>query len=632
MLGSAALRSPSIRRHLPALIFVLVAVLRVALTVAAGAPYPKGPRSDENVYLELAWNLFSFGEYGSRVSVTYPPLYPMFVAPFFGIDSNTQRFAALYAAQAALGSLALLALLRPFSDLFGRPRAWIVLAVLQALSGSVTMARTAQSEPLFIVLLTLSVGVAYRLWQEPRFGPAFVLGLLTGLAITTRRTALVMPVAITLLLLQDLWEGRGKAIRPTTLRAAALLLGGAVGLSPEWIASHLHGGHITPYSEGVAANHMSAVTDAVRGWSQLLLALRVSARQLAYLNFVTLGAPLVLGLLLVGRRAELRPRLPEAVQRVGAFVLWLALGLAALSSMHILRYWFSVWPRAGWDVYPRYLDPVEVPLVAGAALVAGWALKEATAETAEGGHWSRRALPWFGWGALLAMIPGPTLRPRGGRLSWIDVLIDHWPRPAAAMAFFVVCLAVVALSLWVWRRGRWSSWRGAGLAALLSWLIVPQTLWVWLRNGFEVPPPPALLRHKDLLADPDRPLAVVVAKVGAFSRHYYEPAFRSDHPVWFLSKDEVAPWLREKPDGYVLTFKGDPTPGGSPRARIGSWRLWDAARWTATGARPESTQVPGSDPAQPAPAESAEPPAPPNTLDPAGAAAAPGAEDEDDGR
>ena len=73
------------------LLFVVAVVAHLVAVVTLGKAAPGGLRADVNVYLELASNLWEHGEYGTRVSVTYPPLFPMLVAPFFAIESKDRK-------------------------------------------------------------------------------------------------------------------------------------------------------------------------------------------------------------------------------------------------------------------------------------------------------------------------------------------------------------------------------------------------------------------------------------------------------------------------------------------------------------------------------------------------------------
>ena len=179
-------------RALPPLLFALAVVAHVGLMVWLGNPWPGGLKSDGNVYLELAQNLWFHGEYGSRVAVTYPPLYPMMIAPTFAIAGNTARFAAIYALHALWIAGASLLLWPMLRDALGGRRAWLVLAGAQLLGGATIACFHPQTETLFTALLIAATGLTYLAFKAPSPGRWFALGLACGLALATRRMALAM--------------------------------------------------------------------------------------------------------------------------------------------------------------------------------------------------------------------------------------------------------------------------------------------------------------------------------------------------------------------------------------------------------------------------------------------------------
>ena len=82
---------------------------------------------------------------------------------------------------------------------------------------------------------------------------------------------------------------------------------------------------------------------------------------------------------------------------------------------------------------------------------------------------------------------------------------------------------------------------------------------LWVRLTSPVPDrSPPVLRLPALKKAPEAPLGVVVKMRGFGSRNYYLPAFRSDHPVWFLAPgEELRSWTESQSQGFVLVRKAD---------------------------------------------------------------------------
>jgi hypothetical protein len=127
----------------------------------------------------------------------------------------------------------------------------------------------------------------------------------------------------------------------------------------------------------------------------------------------------------------------------------------------------------------------------------------------------------------------------------------------APWALLIVAVPVMGAWALVWARRK----RGLRLLVvgfiLTSWILGGYSAW----GRFTKPLPdnrPGVLRVAALERQPDAPLAVVVRKRGFAARGYYLPAFRSDHPVWFVdSKAGLTGWLGEQQGGFVLVRKKD---------------------------------------------------------------------------
>jgi hypothetical protein len=203
---------------------------------------------DDGIYLALARSLAEGHGYhllylpGAPAAVTYPFLYPLFLAALWKVAPAFPGNVVLFGAANALllGLFAALLVLylrrRPAAD--GPTWAWAVLVAASAtVLPLVIVATVLFSEPLFLVLFVAAcwVGDAARDAAPGRraWALALVAGLLAGAAALTRSLGTVAVVAIPLSLLL--------ARRP---RAAALAAAAAAAcLAPWmlWVARH-HGG------------------------------------------------------------------------------------------------------------------------------------------------------------------------------------------------------------------------------------------------------------------------------------------------------------------------------------------------------------------------------------------------------
>lgn len=554
------------RRLGPVALFVLGVALHVVLALVLREPAPGGLRADENVYLELASTLWREGTYGPKVSITYPPGYPMVAAPTFALASNAARFAVLRVGQALALAAASLLLLPMLRAALGRGRAWAALGALQLVAGAVFHGVFAQSEALYVVLLVAATGLVWTAWARDRAVAWLGLGLVAGLSVATRRMGVVVPIAVAMLVVLDLLQTRDA--RAWTRRLVLLGLGLGAGLLPEALASSLHGDSISPYSEGAAGSHLKAGLTALETERGQRLAMRVAGAQIAWPLLTTAAAPLLVAIAWLDRRtAPVRPPTPTA--RVYAFTLLTLAGSTALTVLHILRYRLGTGNR-GWDLYPRYLDPHELPLLAvGVVAVAALVARGAR-------NW--RPLAW-GAGVLgLVSMAGQVARTRGGRMippvslqadGGLVGEIALWLIPGGAAAWCLLALLGIGLPP-LRRRLSPVLWLACALSA--GWLVSAH-MPTRLVRGHRPTTTPAVLKAPALTSNPRAPLGVVVYRPGPYGRGYYEPAFRSDHPVWFLAPDEATAWAAAHPDGFVLLHPDDKrSPPGLERiGRVAGW-------------------------------------------------------------
>lgn len=560
------------------MIFLVAVALHGWLLTELGRPWPGGLKADANVYLELAMNLWRDGVYGTRVAINYPPGYPIFIAPAFAVAENAARFGFIYFLHAVILGLCSLALLPAFHRQLGSRSAWIAVSALQFLGATTFLSYSTQTEPLFAALLVAATGMIWQAWDRPSFLRFAIVGFICGLALCTRRTALVLPVALAVLFVWDLVAAQ-RAGGPLPFgRGVALALGFLLGLFPEGLATFLAGIEIDTYGGNPVKGHLKAAVDGAGSMKGALWGLEITGRHLAYSMVVTMAAPVLIMQLLFSQRGR---GAPVALHRASAFALLTLLGLIAVTSLHILRDYLKA--LAFWQLYPRYVDPPEFALIAMALLALLWlrgvpaAGQEEPTSAAREPHWGwRMPVVVTALTLLTLVLCGPLERSRGTHYPRIKSLIS-WGVPEDAAPWFLLLVGFVSMGLLtlLWSR-RGTSWRG-WLAGFLiaSWLIGAGGGWKRLVS----PLPdhvPDVLRVSALESEPEAPLAVLVRRTGFAARSYYEPAFRSDHPVWFVrAGEELSTWLRDHPGGYVLVRRKD----GQLKGYKGLRRVAKTDRW-----------------------------------------------------
>ena len=532
-------------------VFLAAVTLHGLLSVKLGRPWPGGPRADANVYLELAMNLWRDGTFGTRVAIDYPPLYPLFIAPAFAIASNAARFAFIYFLHALLLGLCSLALVPPLQKQLGARRAWFCIAALQFLGATTFLGYSVQTEPLFASLIVAATGMVWQAWDRPSLRRWAVVGFICGLAVCTRRTGLVLPIALGLLWLADAVAAQRSGGSPPWKAGLAMAGGFAIGLLPELLAVVSGGGMIDTYGGNPVKGHLKAAADGVSSLQGIGWGLEIVGRHLAYVAVVTFGAPLAI-IALLARRASPAP-LP--LRRAASFILLVSLGLVAMTSLHILRDYFKA--LAFWDLYPRYVDPPELALVVVGLLSMLWL----RGEQEEDRPMARCLLgPGLAAGAVCAVLwlSGPVEKARGAHYPRPQTL-DDWGFSESIAPWFLLGVGLISMSGWVFLWAR----RKTGLRSLVlgflvaSWLVGAMGLWPRLTTS-PADRRPDVLQLPALERAPEAPLAVVVYKRGFTSRGYYWPAFRSDHPVWFVGpRAELSAWVREHESGFVLVRKKD---------------------------------------------------------------------------
>ena len=569
------------RDRAPVLLFVVAVLAHLGFALGVGQSAPAGRYQDVNVYLELAQNLWHEGFFGSRVNNRpYPPGYPMAIAPTFALSSNAARFAATYVLHTLWLALACLALLPMLRDALDRRRAWLALALLQGIAGASFTLLHAQSEAIYGPLLITAAGLLYTAFRDGRAATCIAAGVFVGLALATRRIGVVAPLSLVLVIAHDLVGAWRSGTDVPWRRAGALVFGVTLGLTPEVLGSVLSGGFIDAYPE-YTTGYAKASGQALVSLDNAVYTGRIAATQLAYYVLITLGAPVFIASFLWLRwRGAPTPDEPDAIglarQRTMQWVAYAALGTGALTTIHIVRHVFGSNVTEGFSTYPRYLDPLEIPMV-----VCGFVAAVSLARRDRGEAW--RTLSRFGLLATaFALAAGPWYRTRAGRLPPLRRLEEWGFGPVAPWMFAIACFVVLGLAWALWRARRAHTLGGLVAVVALSWGLSAHVPARWITKGVTRDAPARLLTSGPLQIEGEaRPPGLCVV-VDRQSRRFYKLAFRTEHRVWFTTPKEIAECVEERGADWVVTrAKGRwaPTPGRAPDVTgkpvtAGKWQAW----------------------------------------------------------
>ena len=385
------------------------AAVAVALTLRATAHYGPGAEPDSVTYLAAAHHLRAgdgFADIDGSPLTLFPPVFPAAVAvlEWFGLAplSGARILNAVM-----LGVLVVLAAVWA-RRISGSPGLGAVVAVVVALSTPmVTMAANALSEPVGIVA---SVACLLFLTEALRSDDGklrwpVLAGLAAAVACLTRYASIVLfPVGVVALLARP----GGRRGRARTRSLATFLAAGGVPLAA-WLARNVvAGGNATGDGRGTSVLGLLAslkLTLASVGAWVLPSAAPVVVHAVvgALLCAVVAG-----GLWLTGARR--RPALPVA--------LFVVLGVGSVA-------WFE-W-RMAIDPPPRFLLPVFVPLVVGAALVASEAQRR--------WEWRPGVSAAVVVAVVAASVPGVTIFVRqADRDGLLDYSTPAW-RSSATLAY-----------------------------------------------------------------------------------------------------------------------------------------------------------------------------------------------------
>ncbi len=186
------------------LIFALCVAVRVlVLAVGPASLEDKVVQAipDGNEYRTLARNLarhaaFSLSaEPPYRPDVLRTPVYPLFLAPFFGLAANP--LIAIVIVQLVLSALLVWGLFRLALELGLAPRPALLAALLCSLSLNLSfLAAKLVTETLFTLLLVITVLLANRFRQFRRVRDLAAAGACCGLLVLTRPIALAFPLLL----------------------------------------------------------------------------------------------------------------------------------------------------------------------------------------------------------------------------------------------------------------------------------------------------------------------------------------------------------------------------------------------------------------------------------------------------
>jgi hypothetical protein len=293
--------------------------------------------------------------------VKYPPVYPLSLAPFWGLASSQEG--ALLGMKLANGVyLGLAAAVFTFllTDLRILPLYLSVLMTLIAFAAGSMMLVTAGvlSEPLYLVLLFAALWSADAVGERPSSGRLLVVGVLVGLVVLTRSVGITLLVAVTV----GLWRRTGR-------RGALIGAGAALLIVMPWVVFSLVNASRVP----------SVLVPRYGSYTQLYLANLGGSLGVAFDIFSA-----NLGAILQTLGAKLVPAAGELVRSLGGAVF---IALAALGSLRVFKKapavalypWVYLAVVAVWSFPPFRFVFIVFPLLLALAVVSVPVLAERAA-------------------------------------------------------------------------------------------------------------------------------------------------------------------------------------------------------------------------------------------------------------
>ncbi len=326
-----------------------VGVLVAAVGVWAQNDALVGVNYDDAIYVHLSHALTEGDGYrltylpGDLPGVKYPPIYPLTLVPFWHL-ANTQD-GALGAMKVANGiyigiAAGLFTFLLAELGLVALPLA-VVLGILGFVSGSMMLvAAGLLSEPTYLVLLFITLGLADGTSRASTNRRQALLGVLAGSVVLTRMVGLALLPAV----IVSVWLRSGRRAAGLTALAAALLVGPWQLFTilraheiPD-VLVHRYGSYLQLYLAGSAGSLARGLDIARINFGAILqtLGVKLAPGTPVVLQMLAGGALLVLAVL--GSRIALRKAPATAIYP------WLYLGIVCAWSFPPFRFVFLLFP------------------------------------------------------------------------------------------------------------------------------------------------------------------------------------------------------------------------------------------------------------------------------------------------
>ena len=341
----------ALRQHSATILTGLCACIVVILAIG---PCPVGVFQDDGLYVVLAKSIATGEGYrflnipGAPNATHYPPGYPLLLAALWKLYPVFPQNITLFKFVNALllGVAAILACGFARSRLALGPRTTVVTVLLFTICvPTVLLSVMVLSEPLFLVVLFVALGLAERLVEKPTLRRAIAAGLVIALLAQVRTLgALALPAVGLVLLWRLQWRWAGVVV----------VTGGLAMLPWQlWVGAHAH--EIPTVFSGKYGSYGGWLADAVRsdGPSFLAATAMHNLRALAAYGWemtATAGlhvavrylASIASGVLLIGGVARLAHRAPVTAWFIVAY-----LGVVLLWPFDPVRFLWGIWPLLG---------------------------------------------------------------------------------------------------------------------------------------------------------------------------------------------------------------------------------------------------------------------------------------------
>jgi 4-amino-4-deoxy-L-arabinose transferase-like glycosyltransferase len=234
---------------------LLILLIALGLRLAMAAILPTDTLSDDaSYYSQIAINLatgkgFTFGP-NYKDQFTVGPVYPAFLALYYGPLPEEAAVMGVRVAQAAFDALVVWMVYRIGRRTFGRRAGLIGMGAMALDPRFIYQATDLTTETLFIMLFVAGVALYVRAADTLRMRDFARGGLLLGLATLTRPVPLLLPVALIVHALATRRPRRGRLMRGVALTA---LVAWAT-ITPWVIRNYAEKGEFIPVSDVGAGN------------------------------------------------------------------------------------------------------------------------------------------------------------------------------------------------------------------------------------------------------------------------------------------------------------------------------------------------------------------------------------------